>query len=107
MRARKVDPREFEAPTFVDKAGHAFYGRKPGRRKRITAAQGATVFELLVQQRAARNEIRRILLAAGYVSKTSQNRMMTILWADRGRIDGLRRLGFPNWKAAPIRVREI
>lgn len=61
---------------------------RPGRRKKLSAAQAATIFDLQVQIRAAHLTIHRILDEA-LVSQLPAARLRILLnnWRDRGRVD--------------------
>jgi hypothetical protein len=74
--------------------GHEYLDSKPGRKKKLTAAQSALVFELQVQVRAAERLIERTLDAAGVSTDTrNRSRIRGHIWRDRGRIDVMRKSG--------------
>jgi hypothetical protein len=85
MNARVNQAEFFERPIYRSRVGHEFF-RKPGRPKRMSAAEASLLFELQVQRRSAERAIEKLLDKAGYL-QTARSRVLTQNWKDRGRID--------------------
>ena len=85
---RVIDPQDFSAKIYTDQSGRT-YRKKPGRRKKLTAAQAARLYELQCQVRAADKAIAELLTAAGVLEKGARCRIARQNWRDRGQIDVL------------------
>lgn len=72
------------AVRYVSRVGNEFV-KKPGRKKLLSAEASAALYQLQIQERAARRQITAILVAAGYTGGTA--RVLRWNWDDKGRVD--------------------